>query len=135
MESMADGRGVAPMHFQRLDRAPAYPLSGGQLIDGDLTDLSSLDSMRSRGSQPDEVYNLGAQIFSGHVLAATGVDGRSRRHRRMTLWMLKCDSVAQPGANFYQASSSEMFGLSSETDRQRRKDAVLPAQPLRLRQS
>ena len=74
---------------------------------GDLTDLSSL--VRAlRDSDPDEVYNLGAQSFvptswSQPVLTAefTGT-GVTR--------LLEAVRAVDPGIRFYQASSSEMFG-------------------------
>ncbi|MBU8595952.1 GDP-mannose 4,6-dehydratase [Shouchella clausii] len=81
-------------------------------IDGDLTDLSSL--IRAvQESQPDEVYNLGAQSFvatswpqpiaTGEI-TAMGVTN-----------MLEAVRIVKPSAKFYQASSSEMFGKVQET--------------------
>lgn len=82
------------------------------LIDGNLLDLSGL--IRTlREVKPDEIYNLGAQSFvksswqqpilTGQVtaLAVTNVLEAIR---------LEC-----PHARFYQASSSEMYGLIQES--------------------
>ncbi len=82
-----------------------------ELVEGDLTDQSSLDNA-ARTAQPDEVYNLAAQSFvatSWNQPVLTGdVSGlgvvrilESVRHR--------C-----PGAHVYQASTSEMFGKVQE---------------------
>ena len=79
-----------------------------RLMEGDLTDLSSLIRVM-RDTRPDEVYNLAAQSFvhsswqqpllTGSVtgLGATNV---------LEAMRLEC-----PQARFYQASSSEMYGL------------------------
>jgi GDPmannose 4,6-dehydratase len=81
------------------------------LHDGDLTDISSLISAIS-GIRPNEVYNLAAQSFvksswqqpllTGAV-TALGVAN-----------VLEAIRLAAPDAHFYQASSSEMFGLIQE---------------------
>ncbi|MBD2847131.1 GDP-mannose 4,6-dehydratase [Paenibacillus sp. IB182496] len=82
-----------------------------ELLEGDLSDLSSLLRAVER-SRPDEVYNLGAQSFVGTswaqpVLTAevTGV-GVAK--------LLEAVRLLQPSARFYQASTSEMFGLVQE---------------------
>ncbi len=77
------------------------------LHQGDLLDQRSLvDTLRA--SEPDEIYNLAAMSFVAvswiqPTLTAefTGV-GVTR--------MLEATREASPGARFYQASSSEMFG-------------------------
>jgi GDPmannose 4,6-dehydratase len=82
-----------------------------ELIQGDLTDQSSLDEA-IKEIQPDEVYNLAAQSFvptswNQPVLTAdiTGV-GVTR--------ILEAIRKHKPDAKFYQASSSEMFGNTRE---------------------
>ena len=83
-----------------------------QLIEGDLTDLSSMvRGMEKTGAQ--EVYNLGAQSFVGTsweqpilTAQATGVGA---------LNMLEAIRIVNPKARFYQASTSEMFGLIQES--------------------
>src|SRR5713226_5417885 len=83
-----------------------------ELVEGDLTDQSSLDSV-VHSVQPDEVYNLAAQSFvpgswsqpvlTGDVtgLGVMRILEDVRRHR--------------PQAKFLQAYSSEMFGKGRET--------------------
>jgi GDPmannose 4,6-dehydratase len=82
------------------------------LIDGDLTDLSAVIRAMEK-SAAVEVYNLGAQSFVGSswdqpVLTAnvTGVGA---------LNVLEAVRIVNPKARFYQASTSEMFGLIQES--------------------
>ena len=81
------------------------------LHDGNLTDLSSLIRIM-RDIRPDEVYNLGAQSFvksSWHQPLLTGtVTGMGVAN------MLEAVRLETPEARFYQASSSEMYGLIQE---------------------
>jgi len=96
-----------------------------ELVEGDLTDQSSLDSV-VHSVQPDEVYNLAAQSFvpvswsqpvlTGDVtgLGVMRILEAVRRHR--------------PQAKFLQASSSEMFGKVRETP-QTEKTAFYPRSP------
>ncbi|CAM5388866.1 GDP-mannose 4,6-dehydratase [Streptomyces afghaniensis] len=81
------------------------------LVDGDMTDLSSLIRALQL-AKPDEVYNLAAQSFVGTsweqpVLTAniTGIG---------TVNILEAIRLTNPGIKFYQASTSEMFGLVQE---------------------
>jgi GDPmannose 4,6-dehydratase len=82
-----------------------------RLVDGNLTDLSSLIRV-VREVKPDEVYNLAAQSFvkaSWNQPLLTGtVTGLGAAN------MLEAVRLEAPGARFYQASSSEMFGLVRE---------------------
>jgi GDPmannose 4,6-dehydratase len=99
-----------------------------ELIDGDLTDLSSLIAAVEQ-VQPDEVYNLGAisfvkLSFSQPVLT-TEVTGSG------VLRMLEAIRIVGGADNrirFYQAASSEMFGQVRETP-QRETTAFHPRSP------
>jgi len=83
-----------------------------ELLSGDLHDQNSLLSVLKQ-TQPDEVYNLAAQSFvptswrqpvlTGEVTAL----GVTR--------MLEAIRVVDPRVRFYQASSSEMFGMVRES--------------------
>lgn len=79
-----------------------------ELVDGDLTDLSSLIRVLQT-VKPDEVYNLAAQSFvatSWHQpLLTSDVTGLGATK------MLEAIRITGGGARFYQASSSEMYGL------------------------
>jgi GDPmannose 4,6-dehydratase len=79
-----------------------------ELVSGDLIDLTSLIRVVS-ACEPDEIYNLGAQSFvatSWNEPILTGqVTGIG------TLTMLEAIRIVNRKTKFYQASSSEMFGL------------------------
>ncbi|QKC97772.1 GDP-mannose 4,6-dehydratase [Mesorhizobium sp. NZP2298] len=82
-----------------------------RIVDGNLTDLSGL-ARTMRDVKPDEVYNLAAQSFvksswqqpilTGNV---TGIGVTN---------VLEALRLESPEARFYQASSSEMYGLIQE---------------------
>ncbi len=96
----------AEVHFHRLQW---LGVEGDiEFHDGDLTDLSSLSRL-VRQLQPDEVYNLAAQSFVKaswqQPLLTTAVTGTGVAN------ILEAVRLEAPGARFYQASSSEMFGL------------------------
>lgn len=79
-----------------------------ELISGDLADLSSLiRAVETSGAT--EVYNLAAQSFVGtswqQPLLTADLDGVG------ALRVLEALRIVNPGARFYQASTSEMFGL------------------------
>jgi GDPmannose 4,6-dehydratase len=98
-----------------------------KLFYADLTDLSSLISVIQQ-TQPDEIYNLAAQshvrisfdqpIYTAQV---TGIG---------TLNVLEAVRLIKPDAKIYQASSSEMFGNSIDSDGfQRETTAMYPVSP------
>jgi len=96
-----------------------------KLVFGDLLDQSSLVSALQE-SRPDEVYNLAAQSFvrtswQQPALTAnvTGVGAVN---------VLEAVRNEAPGARFYQASSSEMYGLIQE-ERQTEKTPFYPRSP------
>lgn len=79
-----------------------------ELVDGNLLDLSGIIRIIQQ-VKPDEVYNLAAQSFvktSWDQPILTGqVTGMGAGN------MLEAVRIAAPQARFYQASSSEMYGL------------------------
>jgi len=95
------------------------------LHDGDLADLSSLLRI-VLDTRPGEIYNLAAQSFVSSSwrqpvltanVTAVGVAN-----------MLEAVRIGAPQARFYQASSSEMFGLIQEA-RQSEKTPFYPRSP------
>ena len=80
-------------------------------IYADMTDLVSLIHAMER-SQADEIYNLAAQSFVGisweQPFATTDIDAVGVTN------MLEAIRTVKPEARFYQASTSEMFGLVQE---------------------
>lgn len=91
---------------EKFDRI-AHIASRLELLQGDLTDQSSLDEA-VKISQPDEIYNLAAQSFvptswnQPTLTAEMDAVGVTR--------LLESIRKQNPDARFYQASSSEMFG-------------------------
>jgi GDPmannose 4,6-dehydratase len=82
-----------------------------QILDGDLTDQSSLDHA-VKVANPDEVYNLAAQSFVATSFAQPVLTGEVTGLGALRL--LEAVRSQAPGARFYQAASSEMFGLISQ---------------------
>jgi GDPmannose 4,6-dehydratase len=79
-----------------------------QIIEGDLTDATSV--MRAvLKVQPDEIYNLGAQSFVGTSWDQPVVTGMV--NALGVTHALEAIRQCKPDARFYQASTSEMFGL------------------------
>jgi len=82
------------------------------LLEGDMTDQSSLN-IAVQTAMPDEVYNLAAQSFvatSWNQPVLTGdVTGLG------AVRMLEAVRHFSPDARFYQASSSEMFGMADQS--------------------
>jgi GDPmannose 4,6-dehydratase len=82
-----------------------------RLVDGNLIDPSSLARI-VRAVQPDEVYNLAAQSFVksswDQPMLTANVTGVG------VVNVLEALRQEAPQARFYQASSSEMFGLIQE---------------------
>ena len=78
------------------------------LVDGNLTDISSLIRALNE-AQPDEVYNLGAQSFVKASWNQPLLTGQVTAMGAGNL--LEAVRLVRPQARFYQASSSEMYGL------------------------
>ena len=83
-----------------------------KFIDADMTDMASLVTAM-KFSQADEVYNLAAQSFVGtsweQPILTTEVNALGVAN------LLEAIRQTKPDAKFYQASTSEMFGLVQET--------------------
>ncbi|GIW62527.1 MAG: GDP-mannose 4,6-dehydratase [Patescibacteria group bacterium] len=80
-----------------------------EMVEGDLADQASLYNL-IKNIRPDEVYNLAAQSFVGssfeQPIYTTEVNSLG------VLYMLEAIRQHSPATRFYQASTSEMFGLS-----------------------
>jgi GDPmannose 4,6-dehydratase len=94
-------------------------------LDGDLADACSVQRAVLK-AKPDELYNLGAQSFVGSSWdqpITTGiVDGLGVTH------MLEAIRQFSPHTRFYQASTSEMFGLI-QAERQDENTPFYPRSP------
>ncbi len=82
-----------------------------EFVEGDLTDETSLHNL-IKSTKPDEVYNLGAQSFvhSSFEQAKLTTEVNSLG----VLYLLNAIRQFSPNARFYQASTSEMFGLGND---------------------
>lgn len=82
-----------------------------QLVDYDLTDAGSAIRLLER-SGAEEVYNLAAQSFVGvsfdQPVTTAEITGIGAVH------LLEAIRIVNPAIRFYQASTSEMFGLVQE---------------------
>lgn len=100
-------RRAASTNFWRNDELGISGHENLRLIDFDLTDLGSCLRLIET-SQPDEIYNLGAQSFVGmsfeQPAATASITGIG------TLHLLEAMRLCGSKARFYQASTSEMFG-------------------------
>jgi len=94
---------------------------------GDMADTSTLSRLL-REIQPDEIYNLAAQ---SHVRISFDVPLFTVMTNAVgTLNILESYRAECPGARFYQASSSEMFGTGVDEDlSQRESTPMLPTSP------
>jgi GDPmannose 4,6-dehydratase len=83
-----------------------------ELIPGDLLDQSSLITALQK-TEPDEVYNLAAQSFVPTSWTQPVLTGEFTALG--VTRMLEAIRVVNPAIRFYQASSSEMFGMVDES--------------------
>lgn len=100
-------------------------LNDVQLLEGDLSDAASVQRAIIK-VQPDEVYNLGAQSFVGtswdQPLVTGTVNALGVTH------VLEAIRQFKPDSRFYQASTSEMFGLI-QADHQDENTPFYPRSP------
>jgi GDPmannose 4,6-dehydratase len=94
---------------------------------GDMTDASTLTKLL-REIRPDEIYNLAAQ---SHVRISFDIPNFTVMTNAVgTLNLLESYRAECPGARFYQASSSEMFGTGVDDDKNQRETTPMhPTSP------
>src|SRR5437762_3614193 len=95
------------------------------IVPADLLDQHSLTTV-VRDAQPAEIYNLAAQSFVPTSWSQPVLTGEFTALGVTRL--LEAVRLACPGARFYQASSSEMFGKAVETP-QRETTPFYPRSP------
>ena len=105
-------RRTSSVNFWRLDELGITDHSNLQLVEYDLTDLSSTIRLLEK-AEPQEVYNLAAQSFVGvsfeQPITTAEITGIG------ALNLLEAIRIIDPKIRFYQASTSEMFGKVQET--------------------
>lgn len=94
---------------------------------GDLSDQGSIERLLEE-IQPDEIYNIAAQ---SHVRVSFDVPQYTVQTNALgVLNILEAYKRTCPSAKFYQASSSEMFGLTVEDDGFQRETSIMnPVSP------
>jgi GDPmannose 4,6-dehydratase len=94
---------------------------------GDLLDQGGIERLLDK-IQPDEIYNLAAQ---SHVRISFDIPQFTVQTNSIgVLNILEAYRRSCPKAKFYQASSSEMFGLSVEEDNFQRETTIMnPVSP------
>lgn len=94
---------------------------------GDLLDQTSIEKLLTE-IKPDEIYNLAAQ---SHVRISFDIPQFTAQTNAIgTLNILEAYKRICPSAKFYQASSSEMFGLTIEEDGFQRETTIMnPVSP------
>ena len=94
---------------------------------GDLSDQGSIERLLSE-IMPDEIYNIAAQ---SHVRISFDVPQYTVQTNALgVLNILEAYRRTCPNAKFYQASSSEMFGLTVEEDGFQRETSIMnPVSP------
>ena len=107
-------RRSSSFNTDRIDHLYRDPHEGGKLrlVYGDLNDSSSLNSIL-RQTQPDEIYNLGAQ---SHVRVSFDVPEYTGEVTGLGAVRL-LEAIRETGIKpkFYQASSSELYGKVAES--------------------
>lgn len=96
-----------------------------ELVSADLLDQTSLTDVVS-DFKPDEIYNLAAQSFVAASWTQPVLTGEFTALG--VTRMLEAMKKTAPKARFYQASSSEMFGMVQETP-QRESTPFYPRSP------
>jgi GDPmannose 4,6-dehydratase len=101
-------RRSSTINFERI----AHLQDEIELISGDLLDESSLIAALNK-AEPDEVYNLAAQSFVPTSWTQPVLTGEFTALGVTRI--LEAIRVVNPAIHFYQASSSEMFGMVEES--------------------
>lgn len=95
-------------------------------IEGDLTDEASLLNM-VKTIRPDEIYNLAAQSFVGSSWEQAKLT--TEINALGVLYLLNSIKFLSPTTRYYQASTSEMFGLGNDNGYQDEKTPFHPRSP------
>lgn len=99
-------------NFWRIEELKIDKHDNLKLLDHDITDLSASIRLLEL-TKPDEVYNLAAQSFVqvsfSQPITTSKITGLA------VLNLLEAIRIVNPKIRFYQASTSEMFGLVQAT--------------------
>lgn len=102
-------RRTSSVNFWRIEELGIAKHPNLRLVEYDLTDLSSAIRLL-QSAQPDEIYNLAAQSFVGVSFEQPIATGQITGIGPVNL--LEAIRIVNPQIRFYQASTSEMFGMA-----------------------
>ncbi len=105
-------RRTSSVNFWRLEELGIRDQENLHLVEHDLTDLGNTISLINT-FQPTEVYNLAAQSFVGVSFQQPSTTAQTTGIGALNL--LEAIRLVNPEIRFYQASTSEMFGLVQAT--------------------
>ena len=118
-------RRTSSANFWRIEELGVRNNPDLHLVEYDLTDLGSAIRLLEK-AQPDDVYNLAAQSFVGlsfdQPITTVEITGLGAVN------LLEAIRIVNPKIKFYQASTSEMFGLVQEVP-QSEVTALYPRSP------
>jgi GDPmannose 4,6-dehydratase len=101
-------RRCSSVNFWRLEELGVHNHENLELVEFDLTDATATIRLVER-CEPEEIYNLAAQSFVGvsfdQPITTAEITGLGTVH------LLEAIRIVNPKIRFYQASTSEMFGL------------------------
>ncbi|PIY71930.1 GDP-mannose 4,6-dehydratase [Candidatus Roizmanbacteria bacterium CG_4_10_14_0_8_um_filter_33_9] len=95
-------------------------------IEGDMIDEASLLNI-VKSIRPDEIYNLAAQSFVGSSWEQAKLT--TEINALGVLYLLNSIKFLSPTSRYYQASTSEMFGLGNDNGYQDEKTPFHPRSP------
>lgn len=101
-------RRTSSINFWRLQEIGIQDHPDFKLVDFDLTDPGNAISMVSE-CEPDEIYNLAAQSFV--EVSFKQPSTTTQINALGTLHLLEAIRLINPKIKFYQASTSELYGL------------------------
>lgn len=101
-------RRTSSVNLWRLEELGVADHDNLELVDFDLTDAGAAIRLLNK-AEPDEVYNLAAQSFVGVSFDQPITTGAITGMGAVNL--LEAIRIVNPAIKFYQASTSEMFGL------------------------
>ena len=104
-------RRTASINFWRIEELGIRNHPDLHLVEYDLTDLGSTIRLLEK-AQPDEIYNLAAQSFVAVSFDQPITTGQTTGLGVANI--LEAVRIVNPCIRFYQASTSEMFGLVQE---------------------
>ncbi len=104
-------RRTSSNNYWRIEELGILDHPNLKLVDFDLTDQGSATRLMEQ-CEPDEVYNLAAQSFVGVSFEQPSTTAKITGLGAVNL--LEAIRIVNPKIRFYQASTSEMFGLVQE---------------------